>query len=529
MDEETHAEGIPAADDPRESTSAADATTGSTVLSGGLWNGLSTLLPPLYGLVQSVVAARILGPELFGVQTYIAWASVSVVLLLGVGMSRALSQYVATLLGADKAGSLRDLVRWAWGVQALVALFGGAALAVVAVRSDDQALSWALVAGVCVVSVLQPVPASVLIGLQRWRPYTVIGLVTGLLGTVATVLVLAAGGGIAGMFAVEFGAGLIGLVWASVLAARVLPARSGASRAGLGMRREMGSYAALMTVQALLTLIVWRRSEVFFLERYASTSQIALYSVAFGIVFAVQQLPGGLAGALTPALATLLGAGQTDRIRVGVGRAMRLVLLVSLPMTAGLLAVGPALITLVYGTDFAPAGAILLVFVGVLPLVTVALVAGAVLQAYGLVRQMIWTGIAATIVDIGLVLLLVPGHGAMGAALANTAAQATLAGLRVWFAVRVVGGIDPQLATVARAVVAAAAAGLAAWVPVLALGGFLGLAAGVIGGVVVFGVASSVLGVLGSDDAAWMRDTAGHRLGGLVGRACVLVERRDGA
>ncbi len=511
-------------------TGAADATTGSTVLSGGLWNGLSTLLPPLFVLVQSVVAARYLGPELLGVQTYIAWAALSMAMLLSVGMSRALSRYVATLVGAGAAGALRGVVRWGWRIQAAAAALGGAVLVVVALRSDSQSLAWALVAGVCVLAVLQPVPAAALIGLQRWRAYTVIGLVTGTAGTVATVVVLAAGGGVAGMFAVELVAVLVSLVWSAILAGRILPPEDETSVAGVApayrLHREMAGYAALTTVQAVLTLIVWRRSEVFFLDRFATATEIAHYSIAFGIVFAAQQLPGGVVGALTPALATLLGADQTDRIRVGVGRAARLALLMSLPMTAGLLAVGPALITVVYGADFAPAGDVLLVFVGVLPLVTVALVAGSVMQAYGLVRQMIWTGVAATVVDLGLVLLLVPSHGAMGAAVANTAAQATLAGLRVWLALRVVGGIDWHLSTMLRGVLAAAAAGVAGWGPIHLLGGAMGLVTGVLAGVLVFALAAGALRVLAVEDAAWVKETAGGRVGGLVGRACDLVGRR---
>lgn len=506
---------------PPAGTSAADATTGSTVLYGGLWNGLSTLLPPLYVLAQSVAAARFLGPERLGVQTYIAWAALSLAMLLGVGMSRALSRYVATLLGSGDPGSVRTLVRWGWRVQIAAAVVGGGVLLTVAAASDEQALAWTLVAGVCVLSVLQTVPASVLIGLQEWRRYSVIGLATGVVGTAATVVVLALGGGIAGMFAVELVVVLVNLSWAKVLADRALPGGSAeAAFRSTRWRREVGGFAALATVQALLTLIVWRRSEVFFLDLFASTTEIAHYSIAFGIAFAVQQLPGGLVGALIPAIATLLGAGQTDRIRAGVGRALRLALLLSLPLTAGLLAVGPRLVSVVYGADYAAAGTALRVFVVVLPLVTVALVAGGVLQAYGRIRAMIWTAVVATVVDLGLVLLLVPSSGALGAAVANTTAQGTLAGLRLWVAIRTVGGTEWALPAVGRATVAAVLAGVCGWLPVLALTGAVGLGIGVLAGLLVFALVAVPLRVIPPADAAWLREAAGDRLGGLVGRVC---------
>jgi len=55
---------------------------------------------------------------------------------------------------------------------------------------------------------------------------------------------------------------------------------------------------------------------------------------------------------LTPAVATLLGAGQMDRIRSGYARALRLVLLGSLPVAAVGLALVPELVTLLFGRGF---------------------------------------------------------------------------------------------------------------------------------------------------------------------------------
>lgn len=508
------------AEDRSTSTGAADATTGSTVLSGGLWNSLSTVLPPLFILLQSVAAARFLGPDRLGVQTYIAWAALSLSMLLTVGLSRALSRYIALALGARAGGDVGSLVRWAWRVQAGAALAGGGLLLTVAATSHKQSLVWSIVAGVVFLSALQTVPAAVLIAMQRWRAYTLIGLVTGIVGSVATVAVLAAGGGIAGMFAVELVVVLINLVWALALVRRAIPPQSDDSRHVGLLVREVRGYAVLATVQAVLTLIVWRRSEIFLIEHFAPVSQVAVYSIAFGIVFAVQQLPAGLVGALTPAIATLLGAGQIDRIRSGVARALRLALLFSLPVTAGLLAVGPDLVEVVYGADYTAAGPVLLVLVLVLPLVTVADVGGAVLHAYGQIRQMIVIGLVATVIDVVLALLLIPDHGAMGAAVANAAAQATLAGLRVVLAVRAVGGTDWEPVVLLRALLASSAAGLAGWLPIVFIGGGVGLVTGVLAGVLVFAGLAVPLRVLPVQDAAWLRRMAGPRLGGLVGRVC---------
>src|SRR6266516_369552 len=82
-----------------EPLDAAAATTGATVLSGGAWKAASLTLPQLYALVQSIVAARFLGPSGMGVQSFIAFTEISVVNLLTVGLSNSLMRYIGERLG----------------------------------------------------------------------------------------------------------------------------------------------------------------------------------------------------------------------------------------------------------------------------------------------------------------------------------------------------------------------------------------------------------------------------------------------
>ena len=108
-------------------------------------------------------------------------------------------------------------------------------------------------------------------------------------------------------------------------------------------------------------LVVWRRSEFFFLAYYSSDAQIAYYSIAFAVVNALIRIPSTAASVFAPAAAHLYGAGSHDRIRSGFGRASRLLVLLTLPIVALTLALGPRAITLVWGEDYAPAGDVLLI------------------------------------------------------------------------------------------------------------------------------------------------------------------------
>jgi len=128
-------------------------------------------------------------------------------------------------------------------------------------------------------------------GAQRWRQASIVGLVTGALATVASVAVLAAGGGITGMFAVEAVISLANLIWTTALARRTLLQVAPRRTPATALRRNVLRSTAITSVGVILTFIVWRRSELFFLERYSTDTQIALFSIAFAATTALFRLP----------------------------------------------------------------------------------------------------------------------------------------------------------------------------------------------------------------------------------------------
>jgi len=66
------------------------ATTGRSVLRGGFWYTASRVVPQLYTLAISIVAARFLGPGGMGRQSFIAFVELSLVALLSNGIFFAL-------------------------------------------------------------------------------------------------------------------------------------------------------------------------------------------------------------------------------------------------------------------------------------------------------------------------------------------------------------------------------------------------------------------------------------------------------
>ena len=504
---------------------AARETTGRSVLSGGLWYVASTAIPQLYTLVISIIAARFLGPDGMGRQSFIAYASITLTSVLSSSMFLALMRYIGETRGGGRSELLPALVRWAWRVQAAAALLGGGVLAAAAALGATPRGAWAFAAVVSFVGVLHTVPTAVLIGLQRFRQAAVVGLVTGFVGTLAVAIVLWQGGGITGMFATEAVVGVLNLFWTGTLARRSLagaksePSETAGPFDSLELRRRVGRFAVLSALGLVLELVVGTRSEFFFLAHYSTDAEIAFYSIAFSAVAALRLIPRALAGSTTPAFATLYGAGEHERIRSGYSRSLRLLLIATLPLTAAALALGPELIEEVYGRNYSGAGAPVQILLVVFPVVAISSQANALLSGLGRIRTPLVANAIGAVADLGLAWVLIPSLDARGAAIANAAGQGAYALIVLAAGARIVK-VRWRLWALARNAAAATAAGLAGWFVGTALDGFTGLIAAAAALSAVYALLAIVLRVLPRDDAAWLEETIGGRVVRTICRLC---------
>ena len=507
-----------------EGYDAAIQTSGAGVLRGGLWSSFSRVLPQTYVLIQSAVAARYLGVDGMGRQSFIAFVQVSLTLLLGLGLNGASVRYVAESLGQRRSDIARGLVNWVQRIEIVAAVLALGLFGVIAAYSRDLGVAWLLAGVACAVGVLNHVPYAVLSGAQRWRQFSVISLVVGTVGTSSTVVVLMLGGGITGIFATQVIVTAFSLLWTTALSRKTL--QEVAPRAGPpgDVRMAMVKFAAVNWIGFALSIIVWRRSEFFFLARYSSDTQIGLYSVAFAAVAALVSSLDAISMVIAPAVATLSGAGAEARIRNGFSRAVRLVVYLTLPMTAGALAVGPAALQFFYGPDYAGAAPPLLMMLVVFPLLPLMNLASSML--WGLGRVTIWLEVcaAASVVNLVLNFLLVPPYGATGAAVANSGAQLAAAAAIVLYACRSVGPVVWHPRSLLRSAVAAIAAGAGGYLGVSLLTGLGGLVLGVTAGSLAYAAAAAQVRFLAAEDAAWLDRSFGRLFGGRVGR----IVRRAG-
>jgi O-antigen/teichoic acid export membrane protein len=489
---------------------------GRTVLSGGLWVVGGRTLPLVYTLVISVVAARVLGPALMGQLALITFAAASILALLVFAPAGAMTRTIGEALGRGEADAVRSLVGWAWKVAFALAALALAIFGSLSLVVDSHALAWALAGVWTATTALHAVPSVLLSGAQRWREAIVVGLTTGLVHVAAALAVLAAGGGITELIAVDAAVGAVNVVGTVWLARRVLATYPAPSASTTDLRPAVTRYALGTAPAVALAYVIERRSELFFLGVFATTTQVALYSIPFSALSVLALVPTAIGAVTSTAMATLLGGGSVDRIRNAHERGVRLTLLLALPVTAAGLALGPSTLRLVYGDDYADTGRVFLILIAALPLIVVTALEIAVLQGLGRIReQVVVYGVAAA-ANVVLALTLIPEFDATGAATAHSAAYVVAVAAAVVATRRRLGGVDRRLVLLVPTLAASVVGGAIAAALDGVLEGGPGALAAFAGGAVAFAVLARFLRVVPRDDALWLAGHTAPRVGRAV-------------
>lgn len=495
-----------------EEVDAAAATSGASVARGGAWMLFARFVPQVQILLVSVVAAHYLGPELMGRQSFISFVVSSVVIVGTAGLPAGLSRFVAELQGARLGGVAHSLFWWTWRIEAVTALLAGGAIGVAALAGASPRGAWLFAAVGCSLAIMQTVPASLLVGMQRWRNATVAGVTTGIVSVPATIAVLAAGGGITGFFAVEAATIAVNLAWVGVLGRNALVEMPQPAPVPDRYRRDFLRFASATTLFSVIELVVWRRSEFVFLASYSTDAQIALYSIAFAASSALTRMPEVITAVTTPAVATLAGAGQYDRIKSGYWRGMRMLILVTPIIAAGAAALGPEVLEALYGSEYSGVRAVFLILLAPLLVMPLLTMTQAVLFALGKLRFLVIVGVVATAINVGLDLVLIPAFDAVGAALANGGAQLAAGIPGLIYTARLLGPVEMSFSGILRSLVVAVTMAAAAYLTLQLVGGLLGVLAGLVIGGLVLAAAGALLRPLSPADAEWVTGLGGNRL-----------------
>lgn len=199
------------------------------------------------------------------------------------------------------------------------------------------------------------------------------------------------------------------------------------------MRRRTGAYPRLQWDKPLVWLLaktalpfalagafvkIYTNVDVVLLHKFGGDIAAGLYSVPYKLTFAFQFIPLTFVAALYPAMSR---AWVTDKARLGelFYKGQRYLGLIVAPIIAGIVALAPQLVRLVYGPAYAASVLPLQLLIPVLAFIFLDIPVGSALNASD--RQVTQTKLmgTATLISVVLNLALIPVLGVIGAVVAS--------------------------------------------------------------------------------------------------------------
>ena len=167
---------------------------------------------------------------------------------------------------------------------------------------------------------------------------------------------------------------------------------------------------------AEIAVWVFQRADVMILEAWTDTAAIGVYSVAQRLAQAGFFVPGLVVQALSPVIARMKGPAEALCL---VQRTMSGLTLVAYGLAAALAMGAQPMVSGLFGASFKPAAGVLVVLAWSNVFVFMGCVHSLYLVNHGMQALSLRLAWLTATVSVALNLLLVPRHGAMGAAIAN--------------------------------------------------------------------------------------------------------------
>jgi O-antigen/teichoic acid export membrane protein len=486
-----------------------------------LFNFLTIGCNAFASLVVTAIIARWLAPEAMGTYSLVTFFFTMAAILVNLGLVTTTMKYMAEALGRDDRAEAGGIL--AHGLRQIAlngAIVTAGWLAVIpwverAYHQHALGAYMGVAAAVILPSALMAILTAALQGLQRYGQVAAATATYTVLLTIGTLVALLMGTGIGGLLVAMAVANGVAVGLYLLFLHRWQP---GWWRHAVQTERRttMRRYGASLMVLILLDAIVWQRSGVFFLGAWAPPKEVAFYAMAFGLAtMAMRMIPGTLVGLLIPSMSRSFGSGDMSQVASIYQAAGRWMAVLALPVAVGGTALGTPLVTALYGPAYAPMAQVLgVLFAAGALVMTFGFPASSVLYAVEGQRYLVRVGLATAALNLVLALVLIPAHGAMGAAWATALSQVASLVPGAYFAGKMLGGVAPAWRRFPATLAAAVAMGVPVWAIGQVLPPVAAIAVGVPAGALIYALNLWLLRALEPED--W------RRIGGVAARLPVI-------
>lgn len=413
---------------------------GKQIAQNAAWLMAATAAQKLIAFFTFTLVARLLGNVVTGQYFYAVSISSIAVILTDLG----LTPVVIREMAQDEASGRAAFARAFRAKLVLIPLAIAVALGYAFLTKDDMTTLIAI-AVACLVMSADAVSLlwyGAIRGKRQLR-YEALGMFIGqaITAVISVTVALIKGGPIGLVFGL-----LCGSAW-NVLWSMAQASRLGiAPEPGTGWGWRRLAYAALPFGLAGMFVKVYSYVDSLLLHQYFGNVAVGYYAVAYKVTYAFQFLPLTFVAALYPGMSAAYASKEKDALQRILAGSLRLMMLVSVPVTACLSALAPRFVPFVYGRDFLGTIAPMTILPWVLIPIFLDFPVGSLLNATHRAGQKTTAMGITMVINVIANFILVPKMGPSGAAWAGVVSFWSLFFLGAWFARRdLSGGWFPSL------------------------------------------------------------------------------------
>lgn len=395
-----------------------------------VWNFILFGSQVIFGLASSIIIARYLGPEIMGEYSYLVWLTGVIIILICFGFPKILTKFISELTGSNNFDIAKAVFSKLVKIQFLISLF----LTIILICCFYFKFSYKIYYLVVFLTIT-PLSIATLLsatmqGLQYFKPISVIGSLISLLQFLLVITCVFLSKGLNELIAIPLLSGILH----TYLLFRYLKKNDFSIKIAQQIPREyikeIFKYGSGFYLSLILTMIVWQKSEIFFLKIYSSSEELAFYSLAFNITTYLISIVFIFSAVIFPVFSKYYGEKDKRRIQNIYQKSIKAVILFYFPIGMIIIALSRPLINLMYSSDYSPVATLLIIMTVSTLFPAIGNISYNLILAVNRVDiQLKYTALVA-LLNIVLDFLLIPKYGSIGAALANSSVK--IISLPIW-------------------------------------------------------------------------------------------------
>ncbi len=377
------------------------------------------------GMAASVVMARSLGPDKLGIFHQVQWFAGTVSVVISLGFITSITKFTAQFRAEGRHGDVLSAVRFIFYIEFAIAAVTSIGLMCYASRiadhyfSRNQSMIFMLAFLAITPGIQTAIFSATLEGAQIFRYQTVHSLTVTPLALLTKVYVMYKGWGLLSLFWINLIFAVVNLVF-YYLAARKEGLLKGWFRfqpSDGKWKKELLEYSRSGIGIHFVDLVVWSRSENYFLGRYCAASQIAYYNLAQNLIVKFTgTLPNLMWRLLLPLSSEQHGRMEHEKMKKTYRHALRYSAFFVLPTVAICFLAAYELVVIFYGHAYSETKDCFQILCAGALLSSLAQPGSAVIYASNRQQFILKYGAVLAVLNIALCIWLVPRYGSRGAA-----------------------------------------------------------------------------------------------------------------